>query len=105
MLALTAIAVVALASMRVSSFSLWQSRTFAVSIAELPLAGLSILLCLTWMALAFGVSWPLALPVVSLPTLYCAAFVTAWPAPVLAIPLSLILSLALGADRRIVARP
>ena len=58
-----------------------------------------------WLSVALGVTRNLALPLLSLPTMFVLAYMTAWPSHILAIPFAACLALSLTvADRRVGGR-
>lgn len=100
-IAFAALASIFSAFLKVHSFAVWTDRNMAFSLhSNVALMTLG-LLSAGWASIALGVTRHFTLPIVCLPTIVIAAFVTRWPSYILVIPLTVCLALSLSvADRR-----
>lgn len=103
-LALGALMILIVSMFKAAIFSRWSAGVFGVTLSQQMLIALLVAMFIVWMTVALGLSRHFTLPMICLPTIYCAAFVTSWPAYMLVIPFIAAICLTLAMDRRITLR-
>ena len=99
-LTLGALAVVFLGLVKVHGLVRWLGATAGVALPlTLVLPGL-VALFLGWLMIGIGYTRHLALPLLSLPTLFVLAFVSGWPSHLLVVPFALAFALSLAPVER-----
>lgn len=104
-IAFAALAAIFSTFLKLQSFTVWSDRNLSLPLhSNVTLLTLG-LLGAGWTTIAVGMTRHFTLPMVCLPTVVIAAFVTHWPSYILVIPLTVCMTLSLAvADRRRTSR-
>ncbi len=81
-------------------FSRWLHLYFGTTLNSFGVLCILTVMAVGWISVALGITRHFMLPILSLPTVFVLAFMTSWPAHLLAIPFAICLALSLSVGER-----